>query len=45
MPHGRQLFELREVINFVKSLMASSAIRAWEFVYDLSAVGGSYQLN
>jgi hypothetical protein len=24
---------------------ASSAIRAWEFVYGLSAVGGSYQLH
>jgi hypothetical protein len=24
---------------------ASSAVYVWEFVYDLSAVGGSYQLN
>jgi hypothetical protein len=42
--------ELREVINFVDRLTAlyftaSSAVHAWEFVYDLSAVGGSNQLH
>jgi hypothetical protein len=42
--------ELREVINFVVRLMAlrftaSGAVDAWEFVYDLSAVGASYQLH
>jgi hypothetical protein len=40
--------ELWEVIFFVECLMAlwltaSSAVYAWEFVYDLSAVGSSYQ--
>jgi hypothetical protein len=25
--------------------MANIAVHAWEFVYDLSAVGGSYQLH
>jgi hypothetical protein len=38
--------ELKEVINFVDRLMtlcfaARSAVHAWEFVYDLSAVGSS----
>jgi hypothetical protein len=42
--------ELREVTNFVNGLTtlcftANSAVRAWEFVYDLSAVGSSYQLH
>jgi hypothetical protein len=41
--------ESLEVINFVDSLTAlcftaGSAVHAWEFVYDLSAVGSSYQL-
>jgi hypothetical protein len=39
------LLPLREVINFVDCLMASSAVHAWEFVYNLSAVGRSYQLH
>jgi hypothetical protein len=25
--------------------MVSSVVHVWEFVYDLSAVGGSYQLH
>jgi hypothetical protein len=48
MPYGRQHFELKEVINFVDRLAAScftasSAVYAWEIVYDLSAMSGSYQ--
>jgi hypothetical protein len=43
MPDGK-------VINFMDCwtalcFMASCAVHAWEFVYDLSAVGGSYQLH
>jgi hypothetical protein len=39
-----------EFINFVDCLTvlfntASSAVHAWEFVYDLPAVGDSYQLH
>jgi hypothetical protein len=35
-----------EIINFIDRLMAlrftvSSAVHAWDFLYDLSAVGGS----
>jgi hypothetical protein len=42
--------ELRKVINFVGRLTvlcftASSAVHAWEFVYDLPAMSGSYQLH
>jgi hypothetical protein len=48
MLNGRKRLELREVINFVDRLTAlyftaSSAIHAWKFVYDLSAVVNSYQ--
>jgi hypothetical protein len=43
-------FVIREVISFVDRLKAlcftaSSAVNAGEFVYGLSAVGGSYQLH
>jgi hypothetical protein len=39
-----------EVIKFVDRLTAlrfaaSVAVHAWEFVYDLSALGSSYQLH
>jgi hypothetical protein len=42
--------ELSEVINFVDRLTAlcftvNIAAHAWEFIYDLSAVGSSYQLH
>jgi hypothetical protein len=50
MPDGRYCLEFREVINFVDGLMALfftaiSVVHAWERVYDLSAVGSSYQLH
>jgi hypothetical protein len=50
MPDGRERLELREVINFADRLTtlcftASNAVHAWEFVFDLLAVGGSYQLH
>jgi hypothetical protein len=43
-------FGIKEVINFVDCLMAlcftaSSAVDAWKFVFDLLAVGVSYQLH
>jgi hypothetical protein len=39
-----------EVMNYVRRLTvlcftANIEIHAWEFVYDLSAVGGTYQLH
>jgi hypothetical protein len=50
MTDGWYSLELMEVINFVDRLTAlcyivSSAVHVWEFVYDMSAGGGSYQLH
>jgi hypothetical protein len=50
MPDGRLSLELGEVTNFVDRLMAlcftaSSVVHEWKFVYNLSVVGGSYQLH
>jgi hypothetical protein len=49
MRDGRSSLELMEVINVLDRLTAlcftaSSAVHAWEFVYELSPVSGSYQL-
>jgi hypothetical protein len=50
MLDDRYRLELRGVIYFVDRLTAlcftaSSAVHAWEFIYNLSAVDGSYQLH
>jgi hypothetical protein len=47
---GQNCLELREVANFVDCSMplcfkAISAVRAWDFVYDLSAVSSSFHFH